>query len=196
MLVCEHVNFIPKNLRKGNALPLQELLITSWVFGILIMLGLSGMKIHDEKSIKVQIEEAEIKAKKVSQSADEISNKAKLVEESNRQVGMAKDFLKSRMTWTEILKELSLLTPRTVWISSLSTKIDAEKQPVLSIVGEADSQSQVAKLLTALESSYYFHDVSIKNSEKVQEFTPNLYRFEFLVAMAQLKEKVPIVKAQ
>ncbi len=192
---CEHVNFIPKNLRQGFKLELQELVILSWILAVVIMLGLGGFELHAANTIKDQIEEIESKAKQITASAEQIAIKAKSASESSRRISSAKEFLKARITWTELLKELSLLTPGTVWISSLSTKIEKD-QLSLAIIGEAPSQIHVAAILLALESSYFFHDVSMNSSERLVDFAPDLFRFEFQIPVPQFKERGEIAKAK
>ncbi len=196
MLAFEHVNFIPKSLRPSQTLTLQEGLIGSWVIGVLLVLLFTGYELNQSRSLRSQIESAEARSKQVNESAEAFASKAKSVDESSKRLTLVKEFLKARTTWTEMLKELSLLTPSTVWISSLSTKFDQDKQLNLAIVGEAPSQIYVASLLLALESSFYFREVSMKNSDKMAEITPNLYKFEFQVTMPHIKDKGTNAKPQ
>ena len=196
MLAFEHVNFIPKSLRPSQTLTLQEGLIGSWVIGVLMVLSFTGYELNQSRSLRSQIESAEARSKQVNESAEAFASKAKSVDESSKRLTLVKEFLKARTTWTEMLKELSLLTPSTVWISSLSTKFDQDKQLNLAIVGEAPSQIYVASLLLALESSFYFREVSMKNSDKMVEMTPNLYKFEFQVTMPNIKDKGTNAKPQ
>ena len=180
MLAFEHVNFIPKSLRPSQTLTLQEGLIGSWVIGVLMVLAFTGYELNQSRSLRSQIESAEARSKQVNESAEAFASKAKSVDESSKRLTLVKEFLKARTTWTEMLKELSLLTPSTVWISSLSTKFDQDKQLNLAIVGEAPSQIYVASLLLALESSFYFREVSMKNSDKMVEMTPNLDQISWI----------------
>jgi len=188
MSLGEHVNFLPKDLRRGRGPELQEILIGSWLLGLISMAAVTAIKLHQVNAMKQEYERLQEVAKSMETSTQEISSKAKSADNSNRTLASTKDFLDTRTASTEILKELSLIVPRSVWLTSFSEKLDQDKLSI-DLVGESPSQAKVANLLELFEGSYYFHDVAMKTSEKLPDVSPSLYRFSFQVVIPAIKKR-------
>lgn len=192
----DHVNLLPKGLQKSTAPDLQRALVSGWIAALVIITLLTFMKLRDAGAKEAHYHRLAEMAKSMGASVQEITSKVKTTEEANRKFKDTKDFLESRITWTEALKELSLLIPKSVWLTNLATKSTDEREHYLEFIGEAPSQAKVASFLDTLESSYYFRDVVLRKSEKLQDFAPDLYQFVFEVDVPQLKPRGQSAKAK
>ena len=184
-----HVNLVPKAMAKSNSPDLQKALVYGWIGGVTLVLLLTVMKVREASAKEDRLQSLSDSAKSMGASVQEITTRMKVSEESNKKFKETKEFLEARITWTEALKELSLLIPDTVWLTTLQTKTSNEKEHFLEITGEAPSQRKIAGFLDSLETSYFFRDVIMKKSEKMLEVSPDLYKFLFEVEVPQLAPK-------
>jgi Tfp pilus assembly protein PilN len=175
----DHVNLLPAELRTGQGPDLQKLLISSWVISILLLTSMTFLKAREASAKDAEYQRLAEVARSMGASVQEITTRVKNTEDANKKVASAREFLENRATWTESLKELSLLIPNTVWLTSLQIKSNDERGTYLEMIGEAPSQTKIAGFLGALENSLNFHEVFLKKSEKLAEVTPDLYRFTF-----------------
>ena len=93
------------------------------------------------------------------------------------------EVLNRKTYWVEMFKELSGLMPEDVWLTGLRSTFSKHDRN-LTLMGEASSQEKVAEFLGALEKSRYFNTVMMKDSEKEDDYRPDLYKFEFDIPVA------------
>jgi Tfp pilus assembly protein PilN len=110
----------------------------------------------------------------------QVSNQVRLREENVdvRAVQAVKKAMAEKLMWSSILKELSGLSPKGIWLTDLETKVDGEARTIL-ITGEAKSQEEVAKFLENLEKSFFFREIKMNYSELVGTKSVDIIRFQF-----------------
>jgi Tfp pilus assembly protein PilN len=181
---AERINLLPKQLRFNPVTP-QSILLTSWGVCIALVLISAGSAFLYLKHCEATYNQLAAAAKTSDLKLQEIQKKAVAANEAQQRITQSRDFLASKVAWTGALKELSLLLPKTVWLSNFSMKNGGDG-PYVEITGSASSQDKIASFLNSLEKSFYFRNVSLRKSEKVATITPDLYKFEFEVAIPQL----------
>lgn len=189
----DHVNLLPKRLRTSRV-KIRPALIAGWAVTLTLLAGLTLFKTVSARHKADAYAALAARAESVSHDLELLTNQASLEDKARLKVNMTKDFLNSKVSWTEPLKELSLLLPNKVWISQFSTKINDRKVPSVELTGSAPSQTKIAVFLESLEKSYYFHHVSLKKSEKLADMTPDLYQFKFEVELPQILQRGENVK--
>lgn len=182
----DHVNLLPKSLKKTTGPDLQKGLVSAWIVTGVFLLLATVLKVRAAGAKEDEYARLAETARSMGASVQEITTKVKSSEEANKKVKETKEFIETRVSWTEPLKELTLIVPDSVWLLSMTTKSSAEKAHYLEIIGEAPSQRKIAGFLESLETSYFFRNVVIKKSERLQDFAPDLYRFAFEVEVPQL----------
>lgn len=148
------------------------------VFFVFIMIALSTsdyvtIKTGERQIASIKAEKAEIVAKvtALKDTNDQMTQK-------QARLASFRDVVNRKSYWVESFKELTTLMPKDVWLTSFhSTVSDQDKN--ITLKGEAASQEKVAEFVRALEKSTYFNTLLIKVSEKLDDYRPNLYKFEF-----------------
>ncbi|MBF0299933.1 MAG: PilN domain-containing protein [Oligoflexia bacterium] len=110
------------------------------------------------------------------------NNKMALVKKS-----IINNFLINKNKWSQHFKELTLLKPDNVWLTSFSI-IKNDNDLDIEIRGESPSQINMADFYYRLSESINYNKILIKYSEFMQEFTPPLYRFLLSTKEAPLNE--------
>ena len=91
------------------------------------------------------------------------------------------DVIGRKNYWSNIFKELSIVTPKDVWLTVLGTTGGDDVPKKLMLKGEATSQKKMAQFFAALEKSRFFSGATINSSEKDLKAAPDLFRFEFTI---------------
>lgn len=162
------VNLIPAEERRGGSAPSRAGALSYVVVGVLavVLLGVTGVvltnkQVADRKAEIASLEDQEAEAMARSQSlASYVSFQQ--VEESR--TATISSLAQSRFDWERVLRELSLVLPARVWLTSLrgtvSPDVDIEGDanqlrgsipgPALELVGCGKSQKDVARFVAAL----------------------------------------------
>ncbi len=86
--------------------------------------------------------------------------------------------LEDKIYWADAFKELSMIVPSNVWLTEFqSSMVDGKR--VMNITGQSSSNKKMSEFFSALEQSYFFRDVQMRFSEKLGQFSPDLFRFKF-----------------
>jgi Tfp pilus assembly protein PilN len=67
--------------------------------------------------------------------------------------------------WTQIISDLSVVTPEDVWLSEIESREDKEAKQLI-IKGFATTQLSVANFISELEESKHFYNIEIVFSQK------------------------------
>lgn len=181
------VNLIPAEDRRGDERPLRTGPVAYIVLGALVlalagvtMLVLTNNKISDRKSELTQVEREDAAEKARAESLASYTQFAALHEERVQTIASLAD---SRFDWERVMRELSLILPHDVWLTSLEASASAESGesgsggalsgsiagPSLAIVGCAAGQDAVAGFVTALKDIDGVTRVGIESSELASE---------------------------
>lgn len=99
-----------------------------------------------------------------------------------------KDLVEKKNKWSQYFKELSLLLPKDVWlINFVLEKKDGDFE--IEISGEAKSQTIMADFYYRLSQSVFFHNLLIKHSDALENFSPPLYSFLLTTSLSE-KSKI------
>lgn len=72
-------------------------------------------------------------------------------------INMVSEFTRGKVSWLEVMRELSVITPENVWF----TNLDFGRDGKINISGEAMSNSLVEELKSGLKDSAYFERVNL-----------------------------------
>jgi Tfp pilus assembly protein PilN len=164
------VNLIPPELRRGDNAPLRTGPLVYIVLGSLVlvlagvtMLVLTNNKISDRKAEVAQLhrEDAAAKAK-----AERLAAYTQFQTMSEQRLATVQSLADSRFDWERVMRELALILPKNVWLTSLNASaspgesagegggggLSASVQgPSLELSGCTTSQDSVAGFVTALK---------------------------------------------
>jgi Tfp pilus assembly protein PilN len=164
------VNLIPPDLRRGDSAPLRTGPLVYIVLGALVlilagvtMLVLTDNKISDRKAEVVQLhrEDAAAKAK-----AERLAAYTQFQAMSEQRLATVTSLANSRFDWERVMRELSLVLPKDVWLTSLDAAASpgegsgeagggglgaAIHGPSLELSGCTTGQDAVAGFVTALK---------------------------------------------
>jgi Tfp pilus assembly protein PilN len=177
------VNLIPPEERRGDRAPSRTGAIPYLIVGLLAfavaavaLLALTNKQISDRKAEKTALEAEEAQARA---TADALAPYAEFADASAARVATVDSLAQSRFDWERVLKELSLVLPDDVWLTSLngavSSAVTAEGKsalaegldvPTLSITGCATGHDAVAAFVGTLEDIDGVTRVGVTSSER------------------------------
>jgi Tfp pilus assembly protein PilN len=92
---------------------------------------------------------------------------------AERQIQAVNEMLRTRVLWSEVLRQVSFLVPQGVYLTQLETTqaaapglLSREGDRGIRFVGFAQSHTTVSFFIAALEESSYFSDVALVYAEK------------------------------
>jgi Tfp pilus assembly protein PilN len=179
------VNLIPAEDRRGDSAPLRTGPVAYIVLGALVlalagvtMLVLTNNKVSDRKDELARVKSEDAAAQARAESLVSYTQFAALHEERLQTITSLAD---SRFDWERVMRELALVLPHSVWLTSLEASAGGEAGsgggagggslsgsivgPSLSIAGCAAGQDSVAGFVTALKDIDGVTRVGVESSE-------------------------------
>jgi Tfp pilus assembly protein PilN len=181
------VNLIPPDQRRGDQAQLRTGPLMYIVLGALAlvllgvtMLVLTGNRIADSKAEVTTLKQEDAAA---SEEAKKLAAFTQFRTLSEQRIATVRTLADSRFDWERVMRELSLVLPNNVWLTSLSasatssTAISGEgggatsglrgsvAGPALELSGCASGQEAVAEFVTALEDIDGVTRVGLGSSE-------------------------------
>lgn len=171
------VNLIPVEERHGETAPLRTGPVAYVVLGALVlalagvtMLVLTDNKVADRKSELVQVKREDAAAKARAESLAPYTQFAALHEERVQTIA---SLANSRFDWERVMRELALIMPHDVSLSSLKASAGSAGEgtsgsiagPSLALSGCAAGQDGVAGFVTALKDIDGVTRVGVESSE-------------------------------
>jgi Tfp pilus assembly protein PilN len=186
------VNLIPPEDRRGESAPLRTGPVPYILIGALVLvlagvaaLVLTGNEISERKSEVAQLKQEDAAAQARAQSLAAYTQFRTLREQRVATISSLAD---SRFDWERVMRELSLVLPHDVWLTSLDASASAAsgsgggssggsggnlggsiKGPSLSIGGCATGQDAVAGFVTALKDIEGVTRVGVGSSELAEQ---------------------------
>ncbi len=185
------VNLIPVEDRHGDNAPLRTGPLVYILLGALVlvlagvsMLVLTSNQISDSKSELAQVKQEDAAAKARAESLASYSQFSALHEQ---RVQTISSLAQSRFDWERVMRELSLILPDDVWLTSLDASASSGSEgssggstgggslggsiagPSLTIGGCAKGQNGVAGFVTALKDIDGVTRVGLESSELADE---------------------------
>jgi Tfp pilus assembly protein PilN len=180
------VNLIPVEDRRGDSAPLRTGPVAYILLGALVlalagvtMLVLTNNKISDRKGELTQVKSEDAAAQARAESLASYTQFAALHEERVQTIASLAD---SRFDWERVMRELALVLPHSVWLTTLEASAGGESGsgssgglsgsiagPSLSIAGCAAGQDAVAGFVTALKDIDGVTRVGVESSELAGE---------------------------
>lgn len=119
-----------------------------------------------DKQSRLDAVQAELDATPVPPPADRSASG--LEQEKSQRVVALSTALSKRVAWDRVLREISLVLPEDVWLSTLSAKAPADPAATtaagFTITGKTYSHDGVARLLTRLNVVPHLSAVQLQNS--------------------------------
>lgn len=163
------VNLIPPEERRGSSAPGRTGSASYLVVGVLAVVLAAvtavvflGNKIDDKQT---EADALEAKAVETEARADGLSSYVSFQQMREARATTIDSLAKSRFDWERVIREVSLVIPKTVWLSNLTGTVSPDVQlddapgitlrasvpgPALELVGCARSQPAIAKLIASL----------------------------------------------
>lgn len=180
------VNLIPAEDRRGDSAPLRTGPVVYIVLGALAlalagvtMLVLTDNKVSDRRSELAQVKREDAAAEARAEGLASYTQFAALHEERVATIASLAD---SRFDWERVMRELTLVLPHSVWLTSLDASAGGDAGggsggslsgsvagPSLSITGCAVGQDSVAGFVTALKEIDGVTRVGVESSELAGE---------------------------
>jgi Tfp pilus assembly protein PilN len=180
------VNLIPAEDRRGDSAPLRTGPVAYILLGALVlvlagvtMLVLTNNKISDRKGELAQVKSEDAAAQARAESLASYTQFAALHEQRVQTIASLAD---SRFDWERVMRELALVLPHSVWLTTLEASAGGESGsgssgglsgsiagPSLSIAGCAAGQDAVAGFVTALKDIDGVTRVGVESSELAGE---------------------------
>jgi Tfp pilus assembly protein PilN len=163
------VNLIPAEDRRGVGAPMRTGSAVYIVVGALaaILVAVCAVVFLGNKAADKQTEVAalESQAAETQARADGLSSYVSFQEMRDSRVETIDSLATSRFDWERVIRELSIVIPRGIWLSNLTGTVGPEVQlddgaaiglrssipgPALELVGCARSQPSIARLIAAM----------------------------------------------
>lgn len=183
------INLIPGASRPGSLeVPAQALPLA--LVATLLVLGAAGMS--QQKNLKrLQAERDQIAARQeeVTRRIEQLNAQKNQQKNQLDQLSTLQQIQARKVSWAELFKELSLMTARETWLTSLKAKANNGKRSLV-LEGSAESPIAVSSFFEALEVSYFFKRVMLVNSTLQERTYPPLYKYKFDIPVDQDRDAV------
>jgi Tfp pilus assembly protein PilN len=164
------VNLLPKDDRRArsrqtNPVVLGGVIAAVAATAILAAVFLTVSTGVADKQARLDAAQAELDATPVPPPAD--TSAATLEQEKSQRIVALSTALGKRVAWDRVLRELSLVLPEDVWLSTLSAKAPvtgAAPAPSFTITGRTYSHDGVARLLARLAVVPHLSGVQLQHS--------------------------------
>lgn len=193
----QHVNLMAKGLLfdeqviswKPIAIPLALIL------GIGIMAGWYLWDLWRARISEEQIQQLTIQRQRLQQELEAYMSDIQSATQMqgvgpptvDQQLAAVNHLLKSRVVWSSVLREVSLVVPEDVYLTRLETSEAKVPGPLLSkegqgirLVGFAPSHTPITSFMAAMERSAYFTDVALIYAQKGSEAGVSRVGFELV----------------
>lgn len=163
------VNLIPPEDRRGSTAPTRTGSLVYVIVGGLALLlvavcavVLLGNQVSDKQAEAAQLE---AQATETEARADSLSSYVTFQGMRDARVQTIDSLAKSRFDWERVIRELSVVIPKGIWLSNLTGTVSPEVEiddgaaiglrtsipgPALELVGCARSQPDIARLIAAM----------------------------------------------
>ncbi len=185
--MIHEVNLLPEDVKRAcRAKRLKRLIALGAVFYFVLLAVLYLYQRTVIKEKEAVVRELTVERNSLAARSKEYSVLKARVQEMKR---MEAELLKrlrlvqaieaDRISWSYVLKRLSLDMPRGVWLRSISTSdVAGSGAKKLRFIASATSNRAVADFVFTLENSPLFTDVSLTYSQKKDFDSTTVYDFE------------------
>ena len=179
----QHINLIDKGILsqeqtfslKAMAIPLLM------VVGVLAVIGGTLFELRSSQVLEKELQSLTINHQQLQNEIAILNNEISAHEGSaqdqipviQQRLKQVQDLLHSRILWSEVLRHISLLVPKGIYLTRLEATEDGIPGPFsnsdargLRFVGSARSHDQITFFIAALEQSRRFTDVSLVYAER------------------------------
>jgi len=182
----QRVNLMAKGLLfEEQAIPWKPIAIPlALILGIGIMAGWYLWDLWRARILEAQIQQLTLQTQRLQQEMaaymSDIQSMTPLQGTGpptlDQQLAAVDDLLKSRVLWSSVLREVSLVVPEGVYLTRLETTEAKSPGPLsnkegkgIRFVGFAPSHTPITSFMAAMERSAYFTDVALIYTQKGSE---------------------------
>lgn len=163
------VNLIPPEARRGESAPARAGAGAYLVVGVLAVLlvavaatVLLGKKVDE---VKAEVATLEIEAAAKASEAQQLAAYTEFQSIRDTRVATIDSLARSRFDWERVMRELAIVLPNSVWLTSLTGTVSPEVSldgadggtyrdeipgPALQIIGCARSQPDISRMINAI----------------------------------------------
>jgi Tfp pilus assembly protein PilN len=189
--VIQGVNLIPEEIKRQWRLKRLRTVFISIAVAYIACLGLvyaNQLSVLEKKKGEVRAledEKAALIAKNVQygEILTKINDTKRREVDLKRRLAIVSSLVEDHISWSTVLKTLSLEVPRRVWLRSLSTSDKKGEGKTVKFLGSALSHGAVADFVFMLENSAFFHEVNLSYTQKKEFNTNTIYDFEVFAGL-------------
>jgi len=173
------INLIRDRQRK-LALPIPAVGLPALLAVAALIIGIDATRLQIESRNLGKLQKA-INAKEADYTLQlkDLNAKKLEVENRNKQLSVIAKILERKINWSDVFKELSMMTPKNIWLVNLKATQNGDGKREMFIQGSGESSQAVSSYFQSLEQSYFFKKVMIVSSTLDRKTSPTLYRFKF-----------------
>lgn len=179
------VNLIPPEQRRGDQAPARagaaSYVLIAVLFAVLAAVTGYVLASNDVKDKEAELAAIEAQRVDAEARAGALANFAQFQTMKDARVATVASLAQSRFDWERVLRELSIVLPETVWLTSVTGTVSPEVSvpdatpgssraaiagPALTMAGCARSQEDVAALIPAIEDIDGVTRVLVERSER------------------------------
>lgn len=181
------VNLIPPEERRGESAPLRSgglayVVVAALAVGLAAVCGVVflGKQVSDRE---VEVASLEVQSTQLQARAQSLASFTSFQSLHDARVLTVEQLAKSRFDWERVLRELSLVVPKHVWLTTLAGSVSPEAGestsplraaipgPALELAGCARTHRDVARLIAAMKDIDGVTRVSATDSQKSDAVT-------------------------
>lgn len=168
------INLIPPKIKAEQHAQKTGALVTYVLFMIFSLLTISTIAVvAANQFLNVEIKRTDSKISNANNSLAQYKDLETSITSTNKKIDSLSKADSERVLWSNILTELSSITPNTLQIKTLNLSSDTKK---ISLTGVAASRTNIATLKDNMENSSKFKNVTFSSStlEDSGSFTYNM----------------------
>lgn len=173
----EFINLLPNSVSaqsfSNDFIILSSLIIVSFT---IFIVGINQQLIKN--NLQKHLKDKQSINQNRSKEINNISTRLKAIESQNQFQKKMNKFSKIKTNWAEYFKEISLITPKNIWIDKMTFK-NANAKIELLLKGKTVSQMKVTNFFERLTKSNYYKNILINYSQIEKEYYPVRVKFEF-----------------
>ena len=208
----QHVNLIAKELFfEEQAIPWRPLVIPlALILGAGVMIGWYLLDLRKARDLEEGLRQVTVQRQRLQQEISAFTNDIQTLSQSqgtpppmlDQQLAAVQGLLKTRILWSSVLRELSLVVPDGIYLTRLETTDSSAlsgpggKAPgpllghggiAIRFVGFARSHERVTSFISVLEQSAHFTDVGLVYAQKGAEGNVHQVGFELVGYLQRLQ---------
>jgi len=173
------INLIPAEGRSLSS-PIPSFAVPAiFLCPLLIMALLALVQTSELKKHRSTRRALEAQQQELAQKINAMTNQKALLDKRKKQNSAIQQILENKYLWSEHFKEMSMMSPRSVWLNELKAGTDSLGKKEMILSGAGESSQAVSYFFQALEQTSFCRRIMMVSSKRDAATNPALYRFRF-----------------